>query len=41
MYALVDQGPLANVPVAVNEYQAKNVAKSLDELTKDAELPSE
>lgn len=41
VYALVDQGPLANVPVAVNEYQAKNVAKSLDELTKDAELPSE
>jgi hypothetical protein len=41
VYAQIDQGPLANTPVAVNEYQAKNIAKSLDELTKNAEIPSE
>lgn len=39
VYAMVDQGPLANVPVAINEYQAKNLTKSLDDLTKDAEIP--
>jgi hypothetical protein len=39
LYAMVDQGPLAKVPVAVNEYQAKNLAKPLADLVKDAPAP--
>ena len=36
VYALVDQGPLAGVPLGLNEYQAKNLAKPLADLVQDA-----
>lgn len=39
-YAMIDQGPLANIPVAINEYQAKNLAKRPDELLQDAPAPA-
>ncbi len=39
VYALVDQGPLAGVPLGLNEYQAKNLAKPLADLVKDPAAP--
>jgi len=39
VYAVIDQGPLANVPVGMNEYQSKNLAKPLAELVKDPSPP--
>lgn len=39
VYAVIDQGPLANVPVGLNEYQAKNLAKPLADLVKDPSAP--
>jgi len=39
VYAVIDQGPLANTPIGLNEYQAKNLAKSLADLVKDPAAP--
>ena len=39
VYAVIDQGPLANTPVGLNEYQAKNLGKSLADLVKDPAAP--
>jgi len=40
VYAMIDQGPLANIPVAINEYQAKNIAKAPADIVKDAPAPA-
>ncbi|MCC6625291.1 MAG: DUF4340 domain-containing protein [Deltaproteobacteria bacterium] len=36
VFAIVDRGPLANVVVGINEYQAKNLTKAAADLVEDA-----
>jgi hypothetical protein len=36
VFAQVDAGPLANTPIGINEYQAKNLTKGVGDLVKDA-----